>query len=679
MTKKKRTRLNDQPIEGFADLEDELPVSAHANHRAAPAEPAARPHHAAAPEPVPEPEPDPAPAAPHRAPAVHRAPSRRSSAMPPWGTLYAASVISAGIGMGGAMLLLTGSGADRTWNPGALLVVQNYLSPTEHPFNLVALLSVVVGFLAIVGARALDGTLRRFERERAAGARLVDKLTALRLDNEGPWTDAALRDHPTAGSFVAEVLGAWRLQSARLRRVSGVEGELHRLQKALVDNDRDVLTGRFDSPAVGALADGMVRFLDASNADARELAELRRHNHDESAAIVTLVQDARLWNRTTLEQIGTQGAALERMARRLEDLGAALVTATPAAGGQASALLAEIRRELAQQPGSATAPSAGLDDLAAQGSKLAFQIAMEVARLGPRGERLQPMSQSLEQMTTSLRQVIDEGAAANGPARNFGAILGKLDALSGQLERGGPAQLSPEAMEEISRSGPVIGRVASNLADIARRFQAQAERLTKLGESFSALTGAPFDTSMPAAGQPEPSPDAGLRVVEQDPFCRDAGARAPVDPFTIDTPLAAPPPRPVLSPEPPVVNTPAAMAPAAMAPAAEPMPSAAVPQDDGFIIERGAAGGSLLDAQSDASIEPLELETMVPSREEELPEPVDRPVVSDLDRIYDLSEFGAVRIEAQDAPARQTGQAGDLGEPEGPVYELAEFGAVRVA
>ena len=675
MTKKKRTRLNDQPIEGFADLEDELPVSGHAEHRAAPAEPAARQHQAATPEPAPEP----APAAPHRAPAVHRAPSHRPSSTPPWGTLYAASVIAAGIGMGGAMLLLTGSGADRTWNPGALLVVQNYLSPTQHPFNLVALLSVVVGFLAIAGARALDGALRRLERERAAGARLVDRLTALRLDNEGPWTDATLRDHPTAGAFVAEVLGAWRLQSARLRRVSGVEGELHRLQKALTDNEREVLTGRFDSPAVGALADGMVRFLDASNADARELAELRRHNHDESAAIVTLVQDARLWNRTTLEQIGTQGAALERMARRLEDLGTALSVATPNAGGQASALLADLRRELAQQSGSATSPSAGLDDLAAQGSKLAFQIAMEVARLGPRGERLQPMSQSLEQMTTSLRQVIDENAVASAPARNLGAVLGKLDALSGQLERSGPAQLSPEAMEEIGRSGPVVGRVASNLADIARRFQAQAERLTNLGESFSALTGAPFDTSMPAAGQPEPAPDAGLRVVEQDPFCRDSGARAPVDPFTFDTPLAAPPPRPVLSPEPLVVETPAAVAPVAAPTAPE-----AAPQDDGFIIERGAAGGSLLDAQSDTSIEPLELETMVPSREEELPEPVDRPVVSDLDRIYDLSEFGAVRIEAQETQAqetqaRQPGQAAEPGEPEGPVYELAEFGAVRVA
>ncbi len=27
MSKKKRTRPNDQPIEGFADLEDELPAS----------------------------------------------------------------------------------------------------------------------------------------------------------------------------------------------------------------------------------------------------------------------------------------------------------------------------------------------------------------------------------------------------------------------------------------------------------------------------------------------------------------------------------------------------------------------------------------------------------------------------------------------------------------------------
>lgn len=681
MTKKKRTRLNDQPIEGFADLEDELPAAGRVDHKETDKAPPV--HHHEPEESVREPEE--APADPRPA-AVRRTPSRPAGATPPWGALYAASVITAGVGMGGAMLLLTGSGADKAWDPSALLNVQYYLQPTLHPLNLAALLAVVVGLLAAMGARALGGTLRRLERDRNASAKLVDKLTALRLDNEGPWTDAALRDHATAGSFVAEVLGAWRLQGARLRRIAGVEGELHRLQKALSENEREVLTGRFDTPAVGALADEMVRFLDARNADAQELAELRRRNHDESAAIVTLVQDARLWNRTTLEQIGTQGAALERMARRLEDLGASMSAADPAMGSQTATLLAEIRQELGRQRATNGAPAAGLDDLAAEGSKLAFQIAMEVARLGPRGERLQPMSQSLEQLTTSLRQVIDEGGATTGATQDMTRVLAKIDALSGQLGRAKSPALSPEALEEFGRAGPMVGRVASNLADVARRFQAQADRLVKLGESFSALTGAPFDSAMPTTGQPEPEPDAGLRVVPQDPFCRDAGAQAPLDPFTVDTPLAAPPARPLLTPEPVSVATPELVSVASPEPmpASEPapMPSAPLstsPPDDGFVIERGASG-SLLDTQAMAPVEPLELDTMIPSRvEAPSDEPVDRPVVGDMDRIYDLSEFGAVRLEPEAASEPVQDVARETAEPEGPVYELAEFGAVRVA
>lgn len=632
MSKKKRTRANDQPIEGFADLEDEF-TGAGAGDA-----------------PVAETSPAPGVAGPVGAPpgataSRHVAARRSTVALPPWGPLFATSVIVAGVGLGAAALL-AGRGGSPAWAPADLLDPAKYAAPLQNPLNLVALLSVVVGIVAAIGARALSATLRAFAAERVASERLLDKLTALRLDNEGPWADAALRDHPNAGAFTAEVLGAWRLQGARLRRLNGVEGELHRVQKALSENAREVLTGRFDSPAVGALADELVRFLDARNADARELAELRQRNDDESGAVMALIQEARAWNRATLEQIGTQGASLERMARRLEDLGTA-AAAGGAAAGQAATLLAEIRRDL-NSPSTARAPrSAGLEDLAAQGSKLAFQIAMEVARLGPRGERLQPMSQSLEELTTSLRQALDTNA---GPApANLGATLAKFDALSRQLGQSGPG-LTPEALEEIGRSGPVIGRVAANLADVGRRFQAQSERLVKLGESFSSLTGMPFDASLPTVGAPaEPTGEASLRVIPQDPFCREGGsARAEVDPFVVDAPLVAPAPRPLLSTE----------------PVAPPAP-VFVPEseDDGFVIERAEPDGGVFDHGA-LEVAPLELETVVPGRVED-PEPAAPPVARPEDRIYDLAEFGAVRLDDQ--------------AEEDQIHELAEFGAVRVA
>lgn len=685
MSKKKRTRLNDQPIEGFADLEDELPA---AGGSASPARAPETAPQASAPHPsVPEHQAPDRPALEHATPS-RRPASSRSAPILPWGTVYAASVIVAGVGLGSAALL-AGRGGAATWSPADLFSPAKYAAPLDHPVNFVALLAVLVGVVAAFGARALGATMRRLEAERATAERVVDKLTALRLDNEGPWSDAQLRDHPAAGTFVAEVLGAWRLQGARLRRVNGVEGELHRLQKALAENSRDVLTGRFDSPAVGALADELVRFLDARNADAKELAELRRRNDDESAAVMGLIQEARAWNRATLEQIGTQGAALERMSRRLEDLGAAF-SGSPAGNGQASALLAEIRREL-DHPAQARAPqrTPGLDDLAAQGSKLAFQIAMEVARLGGRGERLQPMSQALEELTTSLRTALDGAGAGNeAPTANLGAVLGKLDTLSRQLGQPGAAAPTPEALEEIARSGPMVGRVAANLADVGRRFQAQSERLLKLGESFSALSGTPFEASLPAAGATEAAAEGSLRVIPQDPFCRDTAAgRVEVDPFAIDTPLVAPAPRPVLAPEPvasapamamPVASTPVAPVPAMPAPAvpapvaaapAAPAPVAPTPvftpaaEDDGFVIERSAPGLTVFD-HSAIDIAPLELDTMVPGRVEEPEAPRAPSPPSPLDeRIYDLAEFGAVRIED------------DLER----VHELSEFGAVRVA
>ncbi|MBM4130795.1 hypothetical protein FJ250_07170, partial [bacterium] len=381
MSNKKRNRPDDRPIEGFADLEDDLTGAGPG-----PAAPAGAAREASTAVPA---------AAPGGAGAARRAAARRTVTLPPWGTYFAMAVILAGVGLGG-VALVAGRAGMPAWGPGDLLDPGKYAAPLQNPVNLFALMSIIVVIVAACGARALNRAMRAIAAERAASERLVEKLTALRLDNEGPWGDAALREHATAGVFAAEILGAWRLQGARLRRLNGVEGELHRVQKALAENAREVLTGRFDSPALGALADELVRFLDAHNADARELAELRRRNDDDAGAIMALIQDARAWHRATLEQIGTQGAALERMSRRLEDLGAAAGGGAGAVGGvRADALLAEIRRDLAGPAGTPSPRSAELEDLAAQGGKLAFQIAMEVARLGARGERLKPMSQAL--------------------------------------------------------------------------------------------------------------------------------------------------------------------------------------------------------------------------------------------------------------------------------------------
>lgn len=198
MSKKKRTRPNDQPIEGFADLEDEFTGAGTGDQSeavAAPspggAGPVGTPPHAATLRPA----------------AVRRSPA----APPPWGTVFAASVILAGVGLGAAALLAGRSGSP-AWAPTDLLDPAKYAAPLRNPLNLVAMLSVLVGIVAAVGARALNAAMRASTADRAAAERLLEKLTALRLDNEGSLGDPALRDHPNAGTFTAEVLGAWRLQ-----------------------------------------------------------------------------------------------------------------------------------------------------------------------------------------------------------------------------------------------------------------------------------------------------------------------------------------------------------------------------------------------------------------------------------------------------------------------------------
>lgn len=571
MSKTTRTRPNDQPIEGFADLEDELPATGRTAARSAEAGPPPR-------EPAP---PAAAATAAARPVATKRKPTAATTSLP-WGVLYTASVIAAGVGMGGVSLLLTGGSSAGQWKLGDLFQFGYYGSPGEHPLNLLALVALAVGTLAALGGRALENAWRRSQRSHVATDRLLDKLAALRLDNEGPWSDAALRDHPAVGTFAAEVLGAWRLQGARLRRVNGIEGEVVRLQKALADNARDGLTSRFDSTAVGALADDLVKFLDARNADAQELAELRRNRADEAEALISQVQDARLWNRTTLEQIGAQGATLERLARRIEEL----------------------------------------------------------------------------------------GRTAGEP--------------------------SPDALEELGRTGPAVGKAAANLADVARRFQAQSDRLVRLGETAASLTGAVFDATLPStASAVEATAEPPLRALPQDPFCRDVAARAEVDPFAPASPLVEPPAPPVLAPAAPPVFV-----------APDPVPVAS----ESFIIERTSVARPVF-AEPQApvvAVEPTPSPEPAPPAEPEIlagsapgpvaisrdawlsfdaptalptpsPEPVtdDRPVFTpfalddpEAERIHELSEFGAIRIGAE-AEARV--------EAEDRIHDLAEFGAVRVA
>ena len=318
-----------------------------------------------------------------------------------------------------------------------------------------------------------------------------------------------------------------------------------------------------------------MKFLDAHNADAQELAELRGSRGEEAEAVLTLVQDARVWNRATLEQIGAQGALLERLSRRIEDLGRTAGTPTS------------------------------------------------------------------------------------------------------------------DTLDELGRTGPAVGKAAASLEDVARRFQTQSDRLVRLGETVATLTGAIFDATLPNAASSAEAPiESSLCAMPQDPFCHDIAARAEVDPFAPANPLVTPAAGPVLTPEPAVFVAPIQPAPVA---------------EESFIIERTSIARPVFEQPAAAATAPVEPpaasdpEPVAISRDAWLafspPEPTPdlaadlaSPVPSEpgdglgftsfsLDptgdeHIYELSEFGAVRIGAEPEP-----RAADPDH----IHDLAEFGAVRVA
>jgi hypothetical protein len=637
MSRKKRSDWKDEtaqdyldaePIEGFADLEDDYadPVE----DAAAPAAPAAK----AAP-------------AKKSTPAPRTAPRGRGISSHELGFLFSASILVAAAGVGSACLLAVGASPVDLWRPAELMQWNNYLDLGHHPLNVLALIVLGAVVLTLLGSRAIARAAAGANDRFRAAENVLTRLTALRLTDEEGWQKADFSDHAGAATFAAEALGAWRLQAARQKRYMGLEGELHRLEKALADNCRQDLTGRFDNPAVGSLADEMVRYFDERGALSRELAELRERDQADVAAVAALIQEARGWNRAAREQVGAQGVALERAAAR----------AGEAAGGaphDAASLVAQIRGAV---------PAGGLPDgfgeLVDRGGKIAFQLAMEVSRLGPRGDRLQPMAQALDDLTSEFRKLAEGPAAAGAPA----GVGDLLDALETRL-----AAPAAEAGD-----GASLDDVAASLAEAAAGFQTQSERLLRIGEQFAALTGSAFDPAGEKTPDPSAPVEAPLAARPDDTF---AAAPAPVadelDPFA--------------APAPPVADA----TPAAAAPVDDPEP---------FVIERSGPAqpfGSPEPAAADstpvdAAPSPapftvdnnLSFDDPTPGFD---PEPVTDPSLSSpAETVYDLEAFGAT--PAADDTTGPVHDLSDFGatpvdepaaEAQEKIYDLAEFGAVRV-
>lgn len=509
------------------------------------------------------------------------------------GFFFAISTLVAGIGLGGAILFVGGVDPLTLWNPEGLLQVDQWFNFQDYPLNVLYLLGMGIVTLALLGGWAVARNVKTAGDRYRLQAETLDSLTALRLDNEKPWQDPAFKADPRVAAFVAETLGSWRLQMAREKKNSGLEGELRRLQKAVESKNREDLVGRFDNPFAGTLADAILQLHDENEASRNEIQGLRVKDAHQSEDLMGLVQDARSWNRKTREKLAAQGLTVEKLAVQLGEMARQAESLT---GDEESAAIgaavADITREVeawSQQEGPGE-KLVHLNELVDKGSKLAFQVAMEVARLGTRGERLLPMTQALEELTTEFREAAT-ALTDGGEGQNSAALKRRLDQVQERLARGP----GPEARMVADKAQSVVAganQVQQSLKDLAQNFAGQGSRLDNLGGRLADLTGVAFDATALDKGNPENPPEGGLNISQHDPFGQTQPAASTgsseVDPFS-----------------------------------------------------------------TSAEASPLAMEPVLPTEEE---------------KVYDLAEFGAVRIDQPDG-------AGDQADK---VYDISDFGAVAL-
>jgi hypothetical protein len=590
---------------------------------------------AAAPAADPAPAPAAAAAAEHAKPAA--TPARRKTPSSPsrpavsgggLGVLFALSMLVASFGLAAVLVMALQVDPLGLWQPTGLTSFDTIIDFQQHPLNLVYIVAVATVLLALLGAGAVARAVGRAGDSARRDASLLDRLTSLRIDDEKGWQDPQLKQHAAAAAFVNENVGAWRLVEARQRRSSGLEGEMQRLTRAAGANDRAGLADRYDNPNVGSLADEMLRLFDERESAQQEAGALRAKDREEAERLLGLISESCGWSSGARDKVTAQGEAVAQVAR---DMGEAAAAAADDSAGEALRALAALQQQV--EGLGAGAGDADLGSLVDRSNKLAFQIAMEVARLGPRGERLLPMTQELEELATEFRSVSGGGETGDLQA----ALVRVHEAVSRTATH---AEALGRAVVEAQ---PATAAAARQLDALGGGFGAQSERLNQAGEACARMTGLSFDPQAVAPLDPVEAPAPDLGFTRFDPFGGPAAAPAAepaaepapmdVDPFATSDPFAAS--------DPFATDEPAPAAPVF----GDADPFLAEPEEP--VYDLGGFGAVPLEGAASGT------------------------PASDEDEVLDLAAFGAVRLD-DDEPALVHSAAGLTEE----IHDLAEFGAV---
>nr|MEE4268783.1 hypothetical protein [Candidatus Krumholzibacteria bacterium] len=566
--------------------------------------------------------------------------------------LLVACTLVGALGMAGALLLAGGLQPAALLDFSGFTAVDRIFDFQTYPVNLVYMVTAGLLLLVLGGASVISRHAREANQRHGELNNLLGRVTALRLDDEEAWNSNSFKQDADTATFVSEILGAWRLQQSRHVRAVGLEGELRRLEKALREDSRTDLADRYDHPMVGSLADAMLSYYDDRDAARKETATILEKDEFESGEVLSLIEDARSWNQAGQQKVEVQETTLQRWATRFEELVQKFAEET--GHKEAIAGLQGLQGELARAVDKAEAQgTTSLDDLVDRGSKLAFQIAMEVARLGPRGERLLPMSQSLEELTTQFRQTVSKSRSEDGGgATSPQSILTRLEQITVQLVKEGPGGAG-NLLRTLQDLAPASRKLADNLGDISGSFGHQTNRLDNLGTRFASMTGLEFDPEEVSLGVPDNPAEGGLNIQQNDPFGREQNVAAvptlEVDPFGANSDDR----------------------PSRELPLAETGISTDVTpgHEDTFAeieLERSNDFSPGLTEDPVAEAAAIEAESVT------APDPFAEPELSsEEDRVYDLAEFGAVRIDQQ-----QT--APEPMDDQDRIYDLVEFGAVAL-
>lgn len=557
-------------------------------------------------------------------------------------------------------------GLQPPWLPGALSALLVVLAATaafvaarggfKAPLDVTGLfgLGLAAGCalaLAALAGWAISTLAARYQSEHQRHRALLARLGTLDLDSDNGWQDPSLRAEADLSRLLDAVRARDRLQRAALARAAVLDGELTRLGKGLLDGERSAVTEAYEMPLVGRVASGAALLHEEIDRLRMAQAELESRLHEAGGQATSAAAEARRWQAQAGGRLGALQTALQRVGtdtQRLAGAFAEKLRALDEIEQRGVPSLVDVRGAL---PAEAAGAQAGqliqtahaIKDLVARGGSLAIQTALEVTRLGERGETLFPLTESLKSLVTEFQGIATRLEKAARDQESTGSALARAQAQMDEIAAASGRDIpEPEAWRRgASRASDLRTALVRVGADADALVQAFAEQSTRL----EALAGALFElTGVPCEAIADPVPVAGAGGFEIESF---GGPALGAEETMAAVPAAAP-----ASPAPAAPSHPATCRLFAVDEAPATATAAAVRPLSGSIFAPE-------EPRFDAAEPPASTASAVPTEE---------------DRIYDLVEFGAVALDAA-APASATPPAM---EEDDHIYDLCELGAVAL-